>query len=105
LDDRAFADYWVNQRQTFHPRGVRALRAELHQKGVAEPCVSDALTALTSEEDAAYRAGLRLARRLYLVEKRSFTQAISAFLARRGFAWSAIRIALPRLWEARAGES
>jgi regulatory protein len=101
VDDDAFASYWVEQRQTFHPRGARALRAELRQKGVAERCVSQALATAMSDDDAAYRSGLRLARRLRAYDNRDFTTAVSGFLARRGFGWGTIRTAVPRLWEAR----
>ena len=34
IDDAQFAAYWVEQRQTFRPRGSRALRFELRAKGV-----------------------------------------------------------------------
>src|SRR4051794_41056524 len=34
VNDEEFASYWVTQRQTFHPRGPRALRAELRTKGI-----------------------------------------------------------------------
>src|SRR5690348_9918162 len=34
VDDRAFAEYWVEQRQTFRPRGKRLLSAELARLGV-----------------------------------------------------------------------
>src|SRR5882672_8501103 len=34
VDDAAFAQYWVEQRQTFRPRGARLLRAELRSHGV-----------------------------------------------------------------------
>ena len=104
LDDQQFAAYWVEQRQTFHPRGVRALRAELRQKGLDAACVSEALApCMAEEDDAAYRAGLRQARHLRSEEEPGFARALSTYLARRGFGWSAIRSSLPRLWEARAG--
>ena len=35
VDDEAFARWWVEQRERFKPRGDRALRTELAQKGVA----------------------------------------------------------------------
>src|SRR5260370_42444234 len=34
VDDTAFAEYWVEQRQSFRPRGARLLRAELRQHGI-----------------------------------------------------------------------
>src|SRR5690606_41910394 len=34
LDDEAFARYWVDNRERFNPRSVRALRHELRQKEI-----------------------------------------------------------------------
>ncbi|MBF6591574.1 MAG: RecX family transcriptional regulator, partial [Ktedonobacterales bacterium] len=35
LDDQAFADFWVEQRERFSPRAAYALTRELRQRGVA----------------------------------------------------------------------
>ena len=43
LDDDAFARAWVESRDRARPRGERALRAELRQKGVDRPIVDDVL--------------------------------------------------------------
>ena len=45
LDDEAFARAWVTSRDRAHPRGERALRAELREKGIAP----DLITALLDE--------------------------------------------------------
>jgi regulatory protein len=103
VDDRAFADYWVGQRQTFHPRGPRALRAELRQKGVDAETTTAALEpTVADQEDAAYRAGVRRAQRAPL-DERAFTQAMTPFLVRRGFDYGAVRTAVRRLWDERNG--
>ncbi len=34
VDDEAFAEFWVDQRETFRPRSRLALRQELAQKGL-----------------------------------------------------------------------
>src|ERR1041385_6168697 len=44
LDDAAFARYWVANRQQFRPRGARALRFELREKGVPTPIIDEVLT-------------------------------------------------------------
>lgn len=101
LDDQAFARYWISQRQAFSPRGARALRAELRQKGIDTDTLSAALAPLeTEQEDAAMRAGLKYARRAPL-DERAFSQSVSAFLLRRGFDYGTVRSAVRRLWEAR----
>ncbi len=43
LDDEAFARAWVESRDRARPRGERALRAELRQKGVADRAMAAAL--------------------------------------------------------------
>jgi regulatory protein len=43
LDDRAFARYWVENRDTFKPRSPRALRYELRQKGVTDSVIDEVL--------------------------------------------------------------
>ena len=102
-DDRAFAEYWVGQRQTFHPRGPRALRAELRQKGIDAETTAAALEpTVADQDDAAYHAGLKRAQRAPL-DERAFTQAMSSFLVRRGFDYSVVRVAVHRLWSERSG--
>ena len=39
LDDESFARYWVDQRETFKPRGHFALRRELQQKGISQDII------------------------------------------------------------------
>ena len=48
LDDEAFARAWVESRDRAHPRGERALRAELRRKGVAAEVVAAIIEDLAS---------------------------------------------------------
>jgi regulatory protein len=99
LDDSAFAQYWVDQRQTFRPRGGRLLRAELARLGVAAPLagVAAAAAAPTADEDA-YRVAARHAPRLRQLDRRTFEGRLSGFLARRGFEWDTIGPVVARVW-------
>src|SRR5437588_9468483 len=65
VDDSAFANYWVEQRQTFKPRGARLLRAELRQHGI-DSSAAEAAAERTEDSAAqdAYRAAERRARQL-----------------------------------------
>ena len=56
VDDEAFAQSWRENRDRFRPRGARALRYELRQKGVASEIIDDVLTDL--DEDASAWAAL-----------------------------------------------
>ena len=96
LDDDAFARAWVESRDRARPRGERALRAELHKKGVDRPIVDSVLEdrADTSDdpdrpgadEDAARRLLTKHARALERVaDPRARRQRAYALLARNGF--------------------
>jgi regulatory protein len=99
VDDRAFADYWVEQRQTFRPRGARLLRAELARLGVDRGPVDAAVGSVDGSAEAdAYRAALRQANRLHGLDQRSFATRLSQWLARRGFDWDTISPVVARLW-------
>jgi regulatory protein len=96
-DDGQFARAWVENRNTFRPRSRRALKMELHQKGLSEQAVQSALAGL-DEEALAYQAGLKRARRLQALEWSEFRRKLSEFLARRGFPYSVIASVVSRLW-------
>ncbi|HMM29636.1 MAG TPA: RecX family transcriptional regulator [Aggregatilineaceae bacterium] len=96
VDDAAFAQYWVENRERFRPRGARALRYELRQKGIADAIISRALDGYDGAESA-YAAAQDQARRLRGLDRRSFRNRLGAFLARRGFDYDTAREAVDRL--------
>lgn len=98
LDDAAFAQYWVGQRQTHRPRGARLLKLELRQKGLASDVAGEAVTDLGDEAEGAYQAAARRARSLRALDERAFRQRLGAFLQRRGFDYEASAAAVGRLW-------
>jgi regulatory protein len=97
VDDAAFAEYWVEQRQTHRPRGGRLLKQELRAKGVD---VETATAAIPDDDDAegAYRAAQRKAQSLRALDERTFKQRLGAFLQRRGFSYDTTRSVVNRLW-------
>jgi regulatory protein len=97
VDDIQFAKAWVENRNTFRPRGRRSLSLELRQKGVDEAVIQSAIETL-DEESLAYQAAQQKARKLRAVEKDAFRKKISDFLARRGFSYSLIPSIVTRLW-------
>jgi len=92
LDDQTFARSWVESRDRARPRGERALRSELAQKGVARETV-DAILAdrrLTHDDSAEEDAAERLLERhmrtlLRIADARVRRQRAYALLARNGF--------------------
>ena len=105
VDDQAFAEYWVEQRQTFRPRGARLLRAELAQHGVARSGAEAATRPLeASAVEDAYRAASKRAARLGALDEHAFTTRLSQWLARRGFDWETVNTVVARLWAERTPE-
>jgi len=103
LDDLAFARYWVENRETFRPRGRRLLRQELRQKGVDYELIAEALGEV-DEEESAYQAALRQARKYAGLDDGLFRQRMHNFLRRRGFSYEVVRETIPRLLQQRSEE-
>lgn len=98
LDDEAFSKYWVENRETFRPRGARLLRYELRRKGVHDALIDQAVENL-DETDSAYQAAHDRARRYAHLDRVSFRRRLGAFLQRRGFGYEAVKEAVERLWQ------
>jgi regulatory protein len=105
-DDTAFADYWVEQRQTFRPRGARLLKSELARLGVDRARAEAATGALeSSAHEDAYRAAVRRAQQLRGLDERTFGERMGQWLARRGFDWDTITTVVARLWAEASAET
>lgn len=100
LDDASFGQLWIESRQRASPRGTRALRYELRQKGI-DPTVIDAVIDNTEidETAAAWAAIAPKLDRWRGLERFSFQQKAGSFLARRGFGHDAVRAAVDRAWQ------
>ncbi len=104
LDDEAFAQFWVENRERFRPRGSRALRYELRGKGISEAIIGEAVATVDFAESA-YRAAAKKARQWCHLEPLDFTKKVVAYLARRGFAYDVAREVAERHWrELTSGE-
>jgi len=99
LNDREFARYWVENRLQFNPRGARALRHELREKGVPASIIADTLADF-DEETSARRAAEAGMRRLAHLEPRDFRRRLGAYLARRGFSYAVVKPLIEEMLEA-----
>jgi regulatory protein len=90
VDDRAFAEYWVRNREQFRPRGRYALRHELRQKGIESDVIDAALEDLC-ESESAYRAAMERAARWVELDDSSAYRKFGSFLQRRGFGYEVIQ--------------
>jgi regulatory protein len=108
IDDAAFAQYWLDNRAQFSPRGQVALRQELRRKGVARAVIDDAFrvtAAAQSDDQAALQAALAKADRFRQLPPAEFAQKLSAYLLRRGFNYETVRETVAAAWRAtRAGQ-
>jgi regulatory protein len=98
LDDLAFAQYWVENRERTKPRGLPMLRYELRQKGLSEEIIGQVLADL-DEEESAYQAALPRGRKLAHLDQVSFRQKLGAYLLRRGFAHEVVNLTVRRIWQ------
>jgi regulatory protein len=104
LDDREFARFWVENRQTFRPRGTRALRVELRQKGLSGEIIEDALAVVGDEDAIAREAGEKKLRSFGRLDEREFFHRMIGFLQRRGFPYDVSARVARDLWQDSAGE-
>jgi regulatory protein len=99
VNDEAFARAWVENRNSFRPRGKPALRMELRQKGLSEEIVQTVLDTQVNEAALAFQAARKYARRLTGLEWLEFRQKLSGFLARRGFSYTSIAPVVSEVWK------
>lgn len=100
LNDRRFAENWVENRKEFRPRSKRALRMELRLKGVPDTEIEQAVESIDDEEQA-YQAGLKQVRKYRELDWPEFRKKMFDFLMRRGFSYESISPVVHRIWEER----
>ncbi|MGA3058270.1 MAG: regulatory protein RecX [Candidatus Limnocylindrales bacterium] len=96
LDDRAFAQTWIESRDRARPRGEQALRRELAQKGLNRELIAEVLAERAGENEADDGGFGSPA----VVEPGADVRAAEKLLVRRGAALA--RIADPRRRRGRA---
>jgi regulatory protein len=99
VNDEAFARDWVENRNTFRPRGKPALRMELRRKGLSEEIVRSVLDAQVNESALALEAARKYARRLAGLEWPEFRQKLGGFLGRRGFSYTVLAPVVSEVWK------
>lgn len=104
LDDKAFTEFWKDNRQTFSPRSQRLIRLELRHKGVETETINQAVSTI-DDGDNAYRAALSRARRLSQVDYDDFYRRLGGYLRRRGFDYAIVKRTVKRTWQELGGRS
>jgi len=99
VNDNAFAQAWVENRNTFRPRSKSALRMELRQKGLNDETIQSVLDEQVDEQALAFEAARKYARRLAGLEWPEFRQKLGGFLARRGFSYTTLAPVVSEVWK------
>jgi regulatory protein len=106
VNDRTFASFWLDSRAQFSPRGARALKNELRQKGVQREVVDELLEEAdedgTGEEARALVAGRKKALTLLRspdIDFQTFRTRLGPFLQRRGFNYDVSTRVVRTLWD------
>jgi regulatory protein len=98
VDDRQFAERWVEERNRRAPRSGRLIAQELRNHGVASQLIVGAAS-VVDERDAAYRAAERRARALAGSPFQQFQQRVGGLLLRRGFSYEVVHETVSALWK------
>lgn len=97
VDDNEFARYWVENRESFSPRGRRLAKMELKRKGLEADIIENAVSAI-DEKESAYRAAQKRAGRLAALDYIDFRLRMVQFLGRRGFNYGIIKEITEKVW-------
>jgi regulatory protein len=98
VDDRAFAQFWKENREQFRPRSRALTRLELHRKGVAGDIIEQVLGDCDDSESA-YQAARSQVRRMSREDRGVFRQRLGDYLRRRGFSYEVAARTVARLWQ------
>ena len=97
LDDADFARRWVENRTAHRPRGRRLLQQELRHKGIDVEIAREAIDDADLDETGAAEALARRRLPAYAGdEPTAIRRRLGAYLARRGYGYDVIRVALDR---------
>ena len=100
LNDLAFSQLWIENRNTFRPRSNRLLAYELRLKGVSDDVIAQALESFGGDQtDLAYEAGIKKAKQCQNETRLDFQKKVGGFLSRRGFHYGIVKPTVEKLWE------
>lgn len=101
INDQAFAEFWIESRARFNPKGAQAIKNELRQKGVTREVV-DEMVDDEQDEERARQAARKKAQSLVGqsgMDFKTFRLRLGAFLQRRGFSYEIATRTVRELWQ------
>lgn len=94
INDAEFIKWWVEQRRSFRPKGQRAIRLELLQKGIDKETIEKVLSEDTEEKTSEYDLAMKVVNKKIQYFKNLPKEKIKIktrdLLLRRGFDWEVI---------------
>ena len=100
VNDRSFAQFWKDNRESFRPRSQRLTRLELRRKGVGEDIIDQVVTDIDDNESA-YQAARSKIRTLSTSDYDVFRRRLASYLQRRGFSYRVIDHTVKQVWQER----
>ncbi len=97
VDDKAFAQFWKENRESFSPRSRWLTGLELKRKGIAKDIIDQVVGAM-DDDDGAYRAALSKSHQLDHSDYESFHRRLGDYLKRRGFSYAVMIDTVERIW-------
>ena len=94
INDLEFARWFLEQRQTFRPKGSYALGQELRQKGIGEKIIDQVLPSKEEELKLAKKALVKAEKKYASFWGREKKEKLMAYLRRRGFSWEVVKKAV-----------
>jgi len=97
LNDREFAEKWIEDRKKFHPKSLTIIKFELLQKGISKEIIDEVLSKQKEEGE-----DLRMAKNLLTkqlpkhsgLSPRDLRIKLSLYLQRKGFSWEIVKTAI-----------
>ena len=95
LDDKEFVRWWVDQRQSYRPKGARAIKMELLCKGIEKEVIDEILSTNDGEKISEYDLAKKVVDKKIVhfkhLPQEKLKIKVRDLLARRGFDWETIR--------------
>jgi len=101
LNDRTYAEEWVDVRSRIKPRSQKMIAYELRMKNINTSIISEALKTAPPDEELAHRLGLKYLRRYKHLDDSTFEKKMRGIFARRAFSFSVIQQEIKELQKIR----
>lgn len=105
VNDLEFAKVWVEARRSSKQKGIRVIKSELYQKGIAKEIIEEVLSEpfdyAQGEEDLAKQALEKKMRIWKSLEPQKLRQKAIEFLLRKGFEYDVVKETIEKLTEIR----